>query len=368
MTDQPRLDASTISVQAFGFPTPAGPESDGTLTWDTTTAVTVEVTAGGQTGLGWTYSHQAAGSLITETLLPVIDGHVAFDISGCWEAMVRACRNLGRPGLVSHAIAAVDIALWDLKARLLGVPLHHLLGAARDTVPVYGSGGFVSMSDDELRAQIDDWLKAGCTAMKIKVGEEWGANSRRDLHRVALLNSHTPDGTTLMVDANGGYRVGRAKRLGAVYDSLGVMWFEEPVSSDDLTGLAVVRNLLRTDIAAGEYADSIAYVQRMCAAGSVDCLQLDVTRCAGYSEWLRCAAIASSYGLDVSAHCAPSLHAPVAAAIANLRHVEWFSDHARLEPMLVDGAPVVRDGHLQLTDAPGHGMTIRAQAQDHRVS
>jgi L-alanine-DL-glutamate epimerase-like enolase superfamily enzyme len=368
MSDPAHLDPAGIEVKAFEFPTPSGPESDGTLTWDKTTAVTVEITAAGQTGLGWAYSHQAIASLITHTLLPAIDGRSAFDVPGCWEAMVRACRNLGRPGLVSQAIAAVDIALWDLKARILDVPLHHLFGAVRDEVPVYGSGGFVSLSDEELRAQIDGWLEAGCTAMKIKVGQDWGANPGRDMHRVALLNTHTPDGTTLMVDANGGYSPGRAKRLGAVYDSLGVMWFEEPVSSDDLAGLAMLRNTLRADIAAGEYADSVTYVQRMCAAGAVDCLQVDVTRCAGYTEWLRCAAIAAGHGLQISGHCAPSLHAAVAAAIPNLRHVEWFSDHARLEPILVDGAPRVRDGCLHLTDASGHGMHLRSQANDRRVA
>jgi len=169
-----------------------------------------------------------------------------------------------------------------------------------------------------------------------------------------------------MVDANGAYTVGRAKRLGAVYDSLGVTWFEEPVSSEDLAGLAHLRATLTADVTAGEYADSVSYVQRMCAAGAVDCLQIDVTRCAGYTEWLRCAAVAASHNLDVSAHCAPSLHASVAAAVPNLRHVEWFADHAALEPLLVDHVPEARRGQLHLNDLTGHGMRIAEGAKTYR--
>ena len=170
-----------------------------------------------------------------------------------------------------------------------------------------------------------------------------------------------------MVDANGGYTPGQAARIGATFDTLGVTWIEEPVSSDDLTTLSRLRTQLRADVAAGEYADSAQYVQRMCAAGAVDCLQVDVTRCGGYTEWLRCAGIAASYGLQISGHCAPSLHAPVAAAVPNLRHVEWFADHVRLEPLLVDGVPRVRRGALQLNAGPGHGMRLAATAGDYRI-
>lgn len=360
------LGPNSVRVGAYRFPLDAR-ESDGTLTWDSTVAVTVEITAAGETGLGWTYTDPATADLITGKLVPAIQGKDALDISSCWESMVRACRNLGRPGIVSQAVAAVDIALWDLKARMLQVPLHRLFGATGRPVPAYGSGGFVSMSDDELRRQIDGWLEAGCTAMKIKVGEQWGQRPMRDLQRVELLAGHTPDGTTLMVDANGGYQRGQAHRLGSGYDALGVEWFEEPVSSDDLAGLASLRMGVRADIAAGEYADSVATVQRMLEAGAVDCLQLDVTRCAGYSEWLRCAALAAAQNLQVSGHCAPALHAPVAAAVTNLRHVEWFSDHARLEPLLVDGAPAVVDGNLQLAELPGHGMRLAETADDFRI-
>jgi L-alanine-DL-glutamate epimerase-like enolase superfamily enzyme len=358
MTTTVRIDDITTSVHTF--PTP-DPESDGTLTWDATTAVAVHIDAGGRTGLGWTYSTAAAETLINDHLADIVRGRPASDVSGAWQAMVRGCRNLGRPGIVSQAIAAVDIALWDLKARLLGLPLHELFGAVRDTVPVYGSGGFTSMTDEELGVQVDHWLTAGCQAVKIKVGESWGRNVDRDLQRVTQLNRLVGDRAQIMVDANGAYTPGQAARTGAVFDSFGVVWFEEPVSSDDLASLAQLRGRLQCDVAAGEYADSVHYVQSMCAAGAVDCLQLDVTRCAGYTEWMRCAAIAAGHGLQVSAHCAPALHAPVAAAVPNFRHVEWFVDHARLEPELVDGTPTITAGHMVLNDTPGHGMALRSR-------
>jgi L-alanine-DL-glutamate epimerase-like enolase superfamily enzyme len=358
-SEQPAI--SDVHAEVYRFPTDTR-NSDGTLSWDATTAVVVQVAAGGLTGLGWTYSTSGAAALVQRELRDAIVGRNAFDVPSAWESMVRGCRNLGRPGVTSAAIAAVDIALWDLKARLLDLPLHALFGRARETVPVYGSGGFTSQSEAELRKQLDGWQRAGCTAVKIKVAQSWGTNVARDLQRTALVTSVMAEGAEIMVDANGGYTVGQAARVGAQYDELGVVWFEEPVSSDDLVSLASLRGQLRCDIAAGEYADSVSYVRRMLQAEAVDCLQVDVTRCGGYTEWLRCAAVAGSHQLQISAHCAPALHACVAAAVPNLRHVEWFADHAKLEPLLVDGVPEVRDGAMHLTQAPGHGMTLRADA------
>jgi L-alanine-DL-glutamate epimerase-like enolase superfamily enzyme len=350
------IDGATVAV--YRFPTDR-PEADGTLRWDATTAVTATVHAGKQQGLGWTYSTAAAARVITDHLAPAITGRDLMDTP--------ACRNLGTRGLVMQAISAVDIALWDLKARALDVPLAALFGRARDTVPVYGSGGFTTLTDAELADQVHGWAAAGCTAMKIKIGQCWGTEIDRDIARVNTFRDLAGTGVDLMVDANGGYPAGQARRVGATLDRLGVVWFEEPVSSDDLTGLAAVRAAVRCDVAAGEYAADLYDLIRLCPV--VDCLQLDVTRCGGYTGWLRGAAVAQAHNLQISAHCAPALHAPVAAAVPNLRHVEWFVDHARLEPLLVDGAPTVRHGALHLSDhTPGHGMTIAARAAHHRAA
>ena len=350
----------TVTTAVYRFPT-AQPEADGTLAWNATTAVTVHVRAGGQTGLGWTYSTGAAAVLIREHLADAIARTSAFDVDAAWSAMHRECRNLGTKGLVMQAISAVDIALWDLKARLLNIPLTRLFGAARSSAPIYGSGGFTNLERDQLAAQVDGWRDAGCNAMKIKIGEAWGQHITRDLQRVQQLRDLAGDEVQLMVDANGGYSIAQARRVGAVLDALGVVWFEEPVSSDDIEGLAIVRHAVRCDVAAGEYAADSYDAARL--APVVDCLQLDVTRCGGYTGWRRGAAVAASKNLQVSAHCAPALHAPVAVAIPNLRHVEYFVDHARLEPLLVDGTPNVHAGALHPNLArPGHGMTLSPQA------
>ena len=355
-----------VSTAVYRFPTPE-PEADGTLTWDATTAVVVTLRAGEHTGLGWTYSSAAAATVVNDVLGSSVTGRDAFDIAGGWSAMHRTCRNLGTRGLVMHAISAVDIAWWDLKAHLLDVPLVTLFGQCRPDVPVYGSGGFTTLTDVELAEQVREWRAAGCTAMKIKIGESWGTRTDRDLHRVERLRELAGPDVALMADANGGYRIGQARRVGIALDELGVVWFEEPVSSDDPAGLANLRGALRCDIAAGEYAADVFEIGHLLPA--VDCLQLDATRCGGYTGWLRGAALAQAHNLDVSAHCAPALHAPIAAAVPNLRHVEWFTDHARLEPMLVTGVPPVHGGAMRVqTDAAGHGMRLADGAENWRTT
>lgn len=353
-----------VDVAAYTVETPE-PEADGTLRWDATTAVVVHARAGGVAGLGWTYSSPAAAAVISEELAGVVAGRDPFDITGAWEAMHRHCRNLGTRGLVMQALSAVDIALWDLKARLHDEPLSTLLGQTRSTVPIYGSGGFTSLDDAQLAEQVATWRAAGCTAMKIKVGQDWGTNLTRDIHRVGQLRELAGDEIELMVDANGGYSVAQARRVGAALDSLGVSWFEEPVSSDDIDGLGVVRHAVRCDVAAGEYVSNRYDASRL--APMVDCLQLDATRCGGYTGRLAGAVIGASHNLQVSAHCAPALHAPVAAAVTNLRHIEYFIDHTRLEPKLFDGLTTAANGVLAPnTTGPGHGMSLAPRGSQYR--
>jgi L-alanine-DL-glutamate epimerase-like enolase superfamily enzyme len=293
------------------------------------------------------------------------------DVPGTWEAMVRACRNLGRPGAVSSAISAVDIALWDLKAKLLGIPLVSLFGRCHTAAPVYGSGGFTTYDEGTTVAQLERWVGDwGIPRVKIKIGESWGRALERDLHRVALTRKVVGDSVEVFVDANGGYSRKQAVRMGRRFTGEhDVTWFEEPVSSDDLVGLREVRDQVRADIAAGEYGYDEGYFARMVAAGAVDCLQVDATRCGGYTSWLRAAALAGAHNLDVSAHCAPSLHAPVAVAVPNLRHIEYFHDHYRLDPCLFEGTSEPRRGTLVPNDdGPGHGFALReAQAEQYRV-
>jgi L-alanine-DL-glutamate epimerase-like enolase superfamily enzyme len=358
-----------LSAAAYVIPTDA-PEADGTLAWDTTTMVLVTARAGGQEGIGWTYASGASGVLATEVLAGVVTGRSAFDVPGAAEAMARALRNVGRAGAGAMAMSAVDIALWDLKAKLLGLPLATLLGRARREVPVYGSGGFTSYDEQQTRQQLSDWVQRdGIGRVKIKIGESWGSAADRDLARVALAREVIGPDTELYVDANGGYSVGQAIRVAERMSEYGVTWFEEPVSSEDLAGLAEVRRQVSADVAAGEYSWSLADSAALIDAGAVDCLQLDVTRCGGITEFLRGAVLAQAHNLQISAHCAPNLHAHVGAAVTNLRHVEYFHDHQRIEDMLMDGALSPAGGVLVPADRPGIGVAFRAaDAARFRVS
>jgi L-alanine-DL-glutamate epimerase-like enolase superfamily enzyme len=360
-------DAVVESVEARAYTVPTdSPEADGTAQWQATTLVVVRARAAGLTGTGWTYGAPACAALVGELLAGAVTGRDALAVPGSWAAMVRAARNATRAGAVGYAISAVDVALWDLKARLLDVPLARLFGTVRDAVPVYGSGGFTTYSDEQLTHQLAAWSKEQhIPRVKIKIGESWGAAETRDLDRIALARDVIGPDVELYVDANGGYQRKQAVRMARAMARWDVRWFEEPVSSDDLDGLREVRDRADADVTAGEYGTDITYFRRMCAHGAVDCLQIDATRCGGYTEWLRSAAVAASFGLTVSGHCAPNLHAPVAAATPNLRHLEWFHDHVRIESALFDGALDPAGGTVTPDpDRPGHGMTLLDEAAD----
>jgi len=334
----PRIEELTAAV--YEIPTDQ-PEADGTLAWSKTTMVIAEAVGGGHRGLGYTYVPGACQPLISGVLAGEVTGRPALDVAGSWQAMVRAVRNLGRPGLVSCPISAADTALWDLKGKLLGLPVCRLLGAVRDEVPVYGSGGFITHDSATARAQLELWAgQWAIPRVKIKIGESRGHRRARDLERIAFAREVIGPDVELYVDANGGYGRKQAVRMAGA----DVTWLEEPVSSDDLDGLREVRNQVAADVAAGEYTGTT------CATSS-----------GGITEWLRAAAVAAAHGLQVSGHCAPNLHAQVAAAVPNLRHLEYFHDHVRIEGRLLDGALDPSGGVLRPDQGrPGLGLELKA--------
>ena len=347
-----------LSARAYTIPTDF-PEADGTASWTSTTIIVVDAEAGGQRGMGFTYSDATVADFINAKLAAVVSGHPAMDPPSAWRAMQKAVRNLGREGLAATAISAVDIALWDLKAVLLDRPLATVLGRYRDSVAIYGSGGFTSYDDGQLARQLAGWVETeGCRFVKMKIGSE----PERGPARVAAAKAAI-GAASLFVDANGAYDRRQSQYMAAKFAAKqDVRWFEEPVSSDDLAGLRQVRDHApaHMEIAAGEYGYTLDYFRRMLGAGAVDVQQADATRCGGVTGFLQAATLCEAFHTDLSAHCAPSVHLHLGCAAPRLRHLEWFHDHVRIEHMLFDGAPVPKDGMIAPDlSRPGNGLVFK---------
>jgi L-alanine-DL-glutamate epimerase-like enolase superfamily enzyme len=358
----PSVPIERITVAAYQIPTDE-PESDGTIAWDATTLVLVHIEAGGKRGIGYSYADSATATLIRDKLASLLVTHDAMATNARWLDMVRAIRNLGRPGIASMAIAAVDNALWDLKAKLLGLPLAALLGLVRPSIPVYGSGGFTSYSLEKLRQQLHDWAQSGMQMVKMKIGRE----PDTDLQRVYAAREAIGNMAALFVDANGAYTRKQALEFAYNFADRGVIWFEEPVSSDDLDGLRMMRDRAPPgmSISAGEYGYDLPYFRRMLDAQAVDVLQADATRCGGITGFLGVSALCEAFNVPLSSHCAPTLHAPLCCASCSAIHLEYFHDHARIEHMLFDGAPIPDNGRLA-PDMSRPGLGIEFKEQDAR--
>jgi L-alanine-DL-glutamate epimerase-like enolase superfamily enzyme len=353
-------------VAAYTVPTDF-PESDGTIAWDKTTLVLVSARAADKVGIGYTYADAATAQLISGMLLPLVRGKDAMSVPDCWAAMRHAIRNLGRPGICSMAIAAVDSALWDLKSKLLDLPLASLIGAVQPSIEVYGSGGFTSYSIEQLQKQLRGWVEQGIKAVKMKIGR----NPDQDVARVKAAREAIGPGAELYVDANGAYSRKQALSMAERFAESAVSWFEEPVTSDDLEGLRLIRDRApaRMDIAAGEYGYDVLYFKRMLDAGAVDVQQADASRCAGISEFLRVGALCDAANIPMSAHTSPSLHLHPCCALARLRNIEYFHDHVRIEKMFFEGAIQPVEGRLHPDmSRPGMGLEFkRADAERYAV-
>ncbi|HEX5273737.1 MAG TPA: enolase C-terminal domain-like protein [Candidatus Rubrimentiphilum sp.] len=348
-----------LAVRAFTVPTNDPVESDGTLEWRSTTLVYVEVQAGGMTGMGYTYADAGTARLIDGLLRDVVIGKDATETAARWNEMRAAVRNNGRGGISAMAISAVDIALWDLKAKIAGSPVATMLGVARENVPVYGSGGFTSYGVRELSAQLSGWVSSdGIPRVKMKVGRE----PDEDSQRVAAARKAIGTEAELFVDANGAYAAKQAIALAQQFGESGVSWFEEPVDHDDLRGNCRVRDGVPAgmEISNGEYGYTLPEFEEIIDASAADVLQADVTRCGGYTGLLAVDALCQARNIPLSTHCAPYVTLPGAAACKSLRHLEYFYDHVRIEQMFFDGVSAPVDGALRVDLArPGIGLELK---------
>ncbi|PXY22185.1 enolase C-terminal domain-like protein [Prauserella muralis] len=359
--DAGTVPVDAVDVHAFSVPTdgPDGVESDGTLEWDSTTMVLVQVHGGGRTGTGYTYGDVSAATFVESKLGSVVRGGDALAPPALWHRMTAAIRNAGRSGAGAMAVSAVDIALWDLKARLLDVPLYRALPAHHDEVPVYGSGGFCNYPLDRLTGQLAGWVEQGIGRVKLKTSR-FPAEDPKRLTAVRDAIGAEPE---LYTDANGALSRKQAlywaHRFAAEW---GVSWLEEPVTSDDLAGLRLLRDRGPggLDVAAGEYAFVPRDFADLLGAGAVDCLQADVTRCGGISGLLEVAGLTGVHQIDLSAHCAPAVSAHAFCAVRRLRHLEYFHDHVRCESTAFDGTLSPRGGALRPDSGrAGLGLEVR---------
>ncbi len=353
------LDAQIdrIDLSVFTVPTES-PESDGTLQWSQTTMVLVELSAAGKRGLGYTYGQSSIAVLIRKKLAPLIEGADAMDVRASWEKMTGSIRNNGRPGICSMAISAVDNALWDLKARLLDLPLVKLLGAVRESIPAYGSGGFTSYTVEQLQKHLGEWVEAGISRVKMKVGRE----PRQDPERVRAARQAIGPETELFVDANGAYDVKQALAMAECFREAGVSWFEEPVEAENFSGQRFIRERLPAgmEVANGEYGYNQPYFRELLLGGAADVMQADATRCAGITGFMEAGMLAGAFAVPFSSHTAPSLHMHPCCALPGARHCEYFRDHARIEQMFFAGAAQPVQGALKPDlSAPGLGLEFK---------
>jgi L-alanine-DL-glutamate epimerase-like enolase superfamily enzyme len=349
-----------LQATAYTIPTDL-PEADGTLQWNSTTLVLVEVEAGGMSGIGYTYAAEATASFIQKEFAPLVNAKNAFDIEGINYYLQQQVRNSGNCGIAMMAVSAIDNALWDLKAKLLNLPLCRLLGTVREHMLVYGSGGFTSYNQQELQTQLSGWQDQGIRYMKMKIG----THPEKDVDRVRQAREVLNETVELMVDANGAYQQKQALEMAEQIATCGVTWFEEPVRSDNFEGLQFIKQgaPASINVAAGEYGFNLHYYHSLLKANAVDVVQADATRCGGLSNFLKIGGLCEAHQVPYSSHCAPSLHLHAALALPSFFIGEYFHDHVRIERLLFDGISMPKDGFL-LPDLSRAGYGVEFKYAD----
>jgi len=358
-TTDDSIRVQKVFTSAYRIPTNT-PEADGTLTWNQTTLVVVEIEAGGKKGIGYTYADPSAAFLIDHTLKNQLQGKEFFDIPAVTTFLVHQIRNDGNCGISMMAVSAIDNALWDLKAKILEQPLCNLLGKAKDKILLYGSGGFTNYSQEQLQQQFNDWEELGIAYLKMKIGRD----PERDVQRIKTARNAIAKNTEIFVDANGAYTPKQAIEKAEQFAEYGVTWFEEPVSSENLEGLHFLRQHLPSiNIAAGEYGYSLPYFRQLLCRHAVDVLQADATRCGGISGFLKAGYLAEAFQIPLSSHCAPTVHLHAALSLPSFYIAEYFFDHVRIESLLFDGVAVPDEGYLK-PDLSRWGLGVEFKHSD----
>ncbi|ABM09978.1 L-talarate/galactarate dehydratase [Paenarthrobacter aurescens] len=314
----------------------------------------------GHSGIGFSYSKRAGGPAQYAHAKEVAEGIIGEDpndIGKIYTKLLWAGASVGRSGVATQALAAIDIALYDLKAKRAGLPLAKLLGSYRDSVQTYNtSGGFLNATLDEVKARASQSIEEGIGGIKIKVGLP---DSKEDLRRVAGIREHIGWDVPLMVDANQQWDRATALRMGRQLEEFNLIWIEEPLDAYDFEGHAHLAQVLDTPIATGEMLASVAEHKGLINANGCDIIQPDAPRVGGITQFLRLAALADERGLGLAPHFAMEIHLHLAAAYPRepwVEHFDW------LDPLFEERLET-KNGRMIVPDRPGLGVTLSDQAR-----
>jgi len=310
-------------------------------------------------GLGTSAGSTAVQAVVEDSLKEVLIGEDPFNIEKLWNLMFWTVRGVGRKGIAFCAISALDIALWDLKAKALNLPLYRLLGPYTDTVPVYGSGGWTNFSESELVAEQVGYVERGFPRVKMKVGKDFGMSEDEDVKRLAAVRKAVGDDVEIYVDANNGYYAKQAIRMSQIFEQFDVKWFEEPVLADDIEGLSVISQSTTIPVATGEHEYTKYGFKELISRGGADIVQPDIGRVGGVTEWMKVAHIAHGFNLPVAPHAYQLIHLHVACATPNLKVVEYLGVSDQSDRVWYTEFPEPVNGMWSpYPDRPGLGLEL----------
>ncbi len=352
ITDVTTTELYYPHAQAWQDATASSPGGRGQLFVHLKTDVDVE-------GLGIGQASPGVRDVVEKGLKGLLLDEDPFNIEKLWDEMFRAVRGYGRKGVALCALSAIDIGLWDLKAKALQLPLYRLLGEYSNEVPIYGSGGWTHYSSDELVDEMTGYVEQGVKRLKMKVGKESGRSEREDIDRVAAVRKAVGDDVALYVDANNGYYAKQAIYMAAEFEQSQVGWFEEPVTADDIAGLAEVKRASTIPIASGEHEFSKYGFKELLSQGAVDIVQADVGRVGGVTEWLKVAHMAQAFNVPMTTHGFEQVSLHLGCAITNLKAIEELKIERDADEVWYTELPEQRDGmSAPFRDRPGLGLEL----------
>lgn len=349
-----------VTVDLVSAPVKAGC-ADATRKVETVGFTIVKVTTdSGLVGFGITY-HEVGGEatkvLIEKSIAPRLIGKDPFNTEEFWNDLFQYMRGVGRKGLTFCAISAVDIALWDLKGKILGVPLNKLFGSSsKERVQVYASGGWTSYDDDQLVQEAKDFVAEGYKMIKIKVGASGGIY--HDLRRVKKVRDAVGENIEIMLDANNCWDCATAVRFANMVKEYNIMFLEEPVFADDIPGLRRFKMGTDMPLATGEHEYTRYGARDLLLAEAADIIQMDTARAGGFTEMLKIAGMTQAWNVKFAPHCMEYINLHLLSAVPNAMFAEKLFLFDDLWKNIIVNLPKTENGYIEVPKGPGLGMEL----------